>query len=74
MQINGKIVILFFIMYTLLYKFKFGYLLVLFVISISFYFSDKYSNQEWCCNKHLFWHGLLHVFCFFGTFYAFTPI
>jgi hypothetical protein len=72
--INGKIVILSFILYTLLYKFKFSYLLILFVISISFYFSDKYSNQDWCCNKHLFWHGLLHVFCFFATFYAFTPI
>ena len=72
--IIAKIVIFSFILYTLLYKFKFSYLLVLLAIAISFYFSNYYSNQEWCCNKHIFCHGTLHIFCFIATFYAFSPV
>jgi hypothetical protein len=72
--IVAKIVILSFVMYTLIYKFRISYLLVLLAIFISFYFSSKYSNQEWCCNKHLICHGLLHIFCFVATFYAFSTV
>jgi hypothetical protein len=69
--IIAKIVILSFIIYTLIYKLKFSYLFVLSGMSISFYFSNKFSNIEWCCNKHLLWHGFLHIFGFIGMFYAF---
>lgn len=72
--IIAKIVIFSFILYTLFYKFKFSYLLVLLAIATSFYFSNYYSNQEWCSNKHLFCHGSLHIFCFIATFYAFSPV
>jgi uncharacterized membrane protein len=72
--IIAKIVIFSFILYTLFYKFKFSYLLLLLAISISFYFSNYYSNQEWCCNKHIFCHGSLHILCFIATFYAFSPV
>jgi len=72
--IIAKIVIFSFILYTIIYKFKISYLLVLIAIAISFYFSNYFSNQEWCSNQHLFCHGCLHIFCFIATFYAFTPI
>ena len=72
--IIAKIVIFSFILYTLLYKFKISYLLVLLAVATSFYFSNYYSKEEWCSNKHLFCHGSLHIFCFIATFYAFSPI
>jgi hypothetical protein len=67
----AKIVILSFIIYIFSYKFKFSFLIILLAICLSFYFSNYYSNQEWCCDQHIFCHGLLHIFSFFGTFYAF---
>jgi hypothetical protein len=72
--ITAKIGILSFIFYTLIYKFKTSYLLVLLGLCISFYFSNKYSTQEWCCNKHILCHGLLHICCFIGSLYAFHTI
>jgi hypothetical protein len=38
---------------------------------ISFYRSNYYSNIEWCCNDHLFNHGLLHTNGFFISLYVF---
>ena len=70
----AKIVICLFIVYTLIYKFKIGFVIVLLAVTISFYFSNYYSKKEWCCNKHIFCHGLLHIFCFIATFYTFSPI
>ena len=67
----AKIVIITFIIYTLIYKFKISFLLILLAIAISFYFSNYYSNKEWCSNQHICCHGLLHIFCFIGTFFAF---
>ena len=69
--IIAKIVIASFILYTLIYKYRFTYLLVLSAIAVSFYFSNHYSSQEWCSNKHLCCHASLHIFCFVATFYAF---
>jgi hypothetical protein len=69
--IIAKIVIASFILYTLIYKYRFTYLLVLSAIAVSFYFSNYYSSQEWCLNKHLCCHASLHIFCFVATFYAF---
>lgn len=71
--IIAKIAIISFTLYTFVYKFHFSYLFILLVICISFYFSNKYSNKQWCCDEHLFYHGLLHIICFIGTFYAFSP-
>jgi len=70
--IIAKIVIFSFIGYTLLYKFKYTYLLILIAITTSFYYSNHFSSQLWCSNKHLICHGLLHFFCFIATFYAFV--
>jgi hypothetical protein len=70
----AKFVLLCFILYTLVFKFKYSYVLVLAAIFISFYFSHLYSSQEWGCRSHVKCHGLAHVFCFVGTFYAFLPM
>lgn len=72
--IVAKIVIFSFILYTLVYKFRVSYLFVLFAVGITFYLSNKYSSQEWCCDKHIACHGLLHFFCFTATFFAFVPV
>lgn len=60
--------------YTVIYKFNSSFLLILLAIIISAYLSNYYSKQNWCSNKHLICHGLLHIFCFIGTFYTFAPI
>jgi hypothetical protein len=67
----AKIVILLFIIYIIIYKFSYHFLFVLILIIVFFYFSNHYSKQEWCSTKHLCCHGILHIFCFIGTFYAF---
>ena len=77
--IFAKMTLLTFIVYTF-YKFSNSFVhslsscLVLIAIATSFYFSNKYSNEEWCSNNHLCCHGLLHIFCFIATFYAFLPL
>jgi len=53
----AKTTIVSFISYTLVYKFKPSYLLVLGCIGGSFYMSNK--------------HSALHLLCFVATFYAF---
>lgn len=68
----AKIVISSFIIYTLIYKYNFSYIILLYFIFLSFYYSNYYSSKKWCCNNHLFFHRLLHIFCFIATFYAFT--
>jgi hypothetical protein len=72
--IVAKITIASFIIYTFLYKFTYSYLIVVTVGTTSFYFSNFYSTQEWCSNKHLCYHGSLHILCVISTFYTFTPI
>jgi len=67
----SKTAIISFIVYVLIYKFSFIRLFILLGIIVSFYFSNYYSNKEWCSNQHICCHGLLHIFCFIGTFFAF---
>jgi len=74
--IVAKMVIFSFIFYTIFLKLITIYLIVsywfvLIFIGISFYLSNYYSSQIWCCNKHIISHGCLHIFCFIATFYAF---
>jgi len=72
--IIAKIAIFTLMIYTVIYKFKFSLLLVILAIAVSFYFSNYYSNEEWCCDEHLFCHGMGHIFCFIATLYTFAPI
>ena len=62
-----------FILYVLFYKFKLSFLLFVLFILLSFACSHYFAMKEWCSNKHLFFHGTLHIACFFATFYAFIP-
>ena len=74
--IIAKISIMSFILYTILYKklnkYLLGsYLLIILGMFYTFYYSNKYSTLEWCCNNHLIYHGYLHVLVFAGSIYAF---
>jgi len=37
----------------------------------SFYLSNHFSTIEWCSESHILFHGLMHLFCYIGTFFAF---
>ena len=74
--IIAKISFASFIVYTILYKnlniYLLGsYLLLMLTAIYTFFYSHKYSTQEWCGNKHLIYHGCSHILCFAGSFYAF---
>ena len=72
--IIAKISIISFILYTLIYKFRYHCLFIILFGTISFYFSNYYSKQQWCSNNHIFCHGLLHILCFIFTLYTFSQI
>ena len=72
--IVAKIVMISFAIYTIKYKFKISFIFILLAILILSYFSNYYSNKEWCSNKHLLYHGLLHICCFLATIYTFYPV
>ena len=63
-----------FIFYTLAYKFRYSYLLVILASAISWYYSNVYSKLRWCSDQHLFWHSMFHFWCFVGSIYAFIPV
>jgi hypothetical protein len=46
-----------------------GFIMV--CIATSFYLSNHFSTIEWCSEEHIMFHGLMHIFCYIGTFYAF---
>jgi hypothetical protein len=69
----AKIAIFSIMTYTLIYKFKLSFLFVILAVFICSYLSNYYSKKKWCSNKHLFCHGLLHIFCFLATLYTFYP-
>jgi len=74
--IIAKTSILYFILYTLLCKnmtkyILYSYYIIILGIFIIAYLSNYYSSKEWCSNKHIFYHMLLHILCFIGTFYTF---
>jgi len=72
--IVAKIIMFCFALYTIKYKFKISFLFILLAILIFSYFSNYYSEQEWCSDKHLFYHGMVHIFSFIATFYTFSPV
>ena len=65
-----------FISYTLFYKNLSGFVLFLSLLlgvltTYAFYRSNYYSCKEWCCDEHLFNHGLIHIAAFFSMLLAF---
>jgi hypothetical protein len=72
----AKTSISYFIVYTLTckeleYLYYYSYLCIMFGIFSSFYLSNRESSKEWCSDKHIMYHSLLHFFCFIGSLYAF---
>lgn len=45
--------------------------LIIICIADTGYLSNHYSNIEWCSEPHIMFHGMMHLFCYIGTFYAF---
>jgi hypothetical protein len=69
----AKLTLFLFISYTLWKRgFTWQYISILFLIGISFYYSDYYSSIQWCCTEHIHSHGVFHVLCTIGTFFAFV--
>ena len=46
------------------------FLIILAGIMVSAYYSNHFSNIEWCCDKHIQSHGLMHLFCGVGCLYT----
>ena len=66
----AKINAFLFIVYILFYKNLSSIVLFLYILLgcltlFAFYRSDYYSRQEWCCDGHIFNHGLIHIAAFF---------
>jgi hypothetical protein len=75
-SVIAKTSISYFIIYTLTYKeltylLYYSYLFIILNIFIMSYLSNIESTKKWCSDKHILYHGLLHIFCFIGSFYAF---
>ena len=74
--VMAKTSIVYFITYTISCKKMetitlYSYYVVVSGIIINAYLSNYYSNKEWCSREHIYYHALLHIFCFIGSLYAF---
>ena len=74
--IVAKIVLVLFIGYVTFYKkidSSLFYAFLLLIVWMIFFFllSDFNSRKEWCCNKHILYHGMSHIFCFASSLFAF---
>jgi len=76
----AKSSILYFIIYTIhkthiqdrIYSQLFiSYLFIVSGIFATFYLSNRESRKEWLTDKHIVYHSIFHLFCFFGSIYAF---
>jgi hypothetical protein len=76
--IYAKFTIACFIVYTLCFKkmnalIKMSYIFLILLLAATFYYSDLHSSKDWCCDEHVFYHGLMHLVGFIGSAYAFYP-
>ena len=74
--ILAKISFLLFSIYILFikvipYKIKLIALIILFLSSIMFYYSDIYSTKNWCSREHLICHSIFHLLISIGCSIAF---
>jgi hypothetical protein len=72
----AKVTIICFVIYIFFFKKKTwlgipSAIIILSCICSSFYLSNLYSTEEWCSEIHIVFHGIMHLFCFIGTFFAF---
>jgi hypothetical protein len=75
-SITSKATITSFIVYTVIKKITtiflgFSYFIALFIMLYYFYLSNYYSMNLWCCDEHIYYHGLAHIFCFISSLFAF---
>ena len=75
-SVTTKVTIICFIIYTLTQKLTnmelaISYMILLFIMFYFFYLSHCYSSNEWCCDQHIYSHGLAHIFCFLSSLFAF---
>jgi hypothetical protein len=74
----AKIAMLFFVVYTILFKnmdtaTTISYIALITLTLTVFYYSNHYSSNDWCCDKHIYYHVLMHTSSFIGITYAFYP-
>jgi hypothetical protein len=74
--IVAKVGLTCFILYILFFKKKtwlggITAILITICIADTFYLSNHFSTIEWCCETHVMFHGMMHMFCYIGTFFAF---
>jgi hypothetical protein len=72
----AKIIIIYFLIYTLFFKQLQKYILYSYIFFILFAFmffykSDNCSKIKWCSEDHLYNHCISHIFCFIASLYAF---
>jgi hypothetical protein len=53
------------------YKIKLIALIILFLSSIMFYYSDIHSRKNWCSREHLICHSIFHLLISIGCCIAF---
>jgi hypothetical protein len=53
------------------YKIKLLFLIILFLSSIIFYYSDIHSTKNWCSKEHLIFHSIFHFLISIGCCVAF---
>ena len=75
-SVTTKTTIVCFVVYTATQKLTtavlaFSYMASLFTMFYFFYLSHCYSSNEWCCDQHIYSHGLAHIFCFLSSLFAF---
>jgi hypothetical protein len=74
--ILAKISYILFTIYILLikdikYKIKLAFLIILFISSIMFYYSNVNSNKKWSSYEHLVCHSIFHLLISIGASIAF---
>jgi hypothetical protein len=74
--IFAKISYIVFIIYILFvkkinYKIKLIFIIILFVASFMFYYSNINSKKIWCSKKHIIIHSIFHFLASIGCFFAF---
>jgi hypothetical protein len=47
------------------------YYFLIFLMSLTFFFSNYFSSRNWCCFKHLFIHVIFHFLSSIGMLYAY---
>lgn len=45
--------------------------LIIVCITNTAYLSNHFSTIEWTSETHVMFHGMMHLFCYVGTFFAF---